>query len=135
MLIYLLVLHFIGDFILQSREVGKRKSTEFRFLFKHMSIYYLVFMVGLIPIFHGKETYFNILNVLIHGLIDWNIWKLYKLDVLTRLGVSHMNLEAVDVKQLIADFKYWEDNRFYITIGFDQLLHTSTIVLLHRWLL
>lgn len=119
-------LHFVADFILQSREMGKRKSTDILFLVAHLGIQFFVFL----PFFGLK---FALLNALIHGLIDWNIWKLYKYSVLKR-SKNGSSLGIWDVGTELANFKYWEDHLFYTTIGFDQFLHTLTLILLYNYL-
>ncbi len=62
---------------------------------------------------------FALINAVIHGVIDWNIWRAYKMYV----SASHdlANLGG-------SDYKYWEDHLFYVTIGLDQFLHMTTLV-------
>ena len=36
----------------------------------------------------------------------------------------------IALQENIKNYKYWEDHWFYTTIGFDQLLHSATIILL-----
>ncbi len=142
MLAKLFVLHFIADFILQPREMGKKKSTEWRWLAAHLSIQFVIFL------FVGWK--FALENAIIHGVIDWNVWRLYKL-------YAHMSIEkSVSVEycaKLLDDhmmtqeerktlydskvigWQYWEDHLFYTTIGFDQLLHMLTLYYLSGWLL
>lgn len=155
MLILLMVLHFIADFLLQSRQMGQKKSEQFKWLVAHLSIQFAVFFVGILSYLciyakvylmnflnnpPGPGTpyeyilsfaifsfQFSILNTLIHGIIDWNIWKLYKVSVAFR------NKDK-SVEELKKTFQYWNDHLFYTTIGFDQLLHTATIVALYSWL-
>ncbi len=123
LLIYLFVLHFIADFILQSREMGKKKSVEFSWLSAHLQIQAAIFLVFLLPINLLFAAKFAFLNALIHGIIDWNIWKLYKVSVYLR-----------DKRATPETWKYWEDHLFYTTIGFDQLLHASTLIGLYWYL-
>ena len=137
MIAKLLALHFIADFLLQSREMGKKKSSELRWLLAHLSIQFTVFLLV------GWK--FALVNALIHGLIDWNIWKLYKLFVHLRLDKRTSIEYAVRFvytqkhnkrwrkamyNRHVKNFQYWEDHWFYATIGFDQLLHGLTLVYL-----
>ena len=39
------------------------------------------------------------------------------------------------LRDMAVNWKYWEDHWFYTTIGFDQLLHVLTIILLARFIL
>lgn len=135
-LVYLLLLHFVADFLLQNREMGQKKSEDFKWLFYHISIQFIIFAVGGFLVFENPFP-FAILNALVHGLIDWNIWKLYKMSVYVRTTEEreeHKGSLEDWMKHLKSTWKYWEDHWFYATIGFDQLLHTITIVLLYGWL-
>jgi hypothetical protein len=121
-LICLFVVHFIADFICQPREMGKKKSYEPLWLLGHLAIQFVFFL------FFGWK--FALANAVIHGVIDWNIWRLYKLSVVKR----HPQLNWNDKYQQGA-WKYWEDHLFYTTIGLDQMLHGITLIVLWRYLL
>jgi hypothetical protein len=136
-----LIFHFIADFLLQSRAMGKKKSESFKMLLKHLGIIFGVFFVGGALFFY--YLYFNIpymkvdrltislfcafitslLNTIAHGIIDANIWKLYKLSVYMRVK----NDQNFDVSK----WAYWDDSWFYSTIGLDQLLHVLTIYFIY----
>jgi len=131
-LLICLCLHFIADFILQSREMGKNKSSSYKWLGLHLLIQFLVFL----PI--GLK--FSLCNAIIHGIIDKNIWNLYKFSAYLRIKkmVEPLYYSEENKKHLFEKFgkewKYWEDHLFYTTIGFDQLLHIGTIVMLLEYL-
>lgn len=114
--VWCLFLHFVSDFIFQSRDVAKNKSSDFKYLKYHLQELGITFTIGLL-FFLGiwKTLIFVILNTAIHGMIDWNIWRFYK---------SQRKNENPET------FKYWEDKLFYIIIGFDQFLHGLTILLI-----
>lgn len=140
LLIYMMVIHFIADFLLQSREMGKNKSTKFTVLLQHIGIQFAMFLILLMPFVGFKFAYaFALFNAIIHGVIDWNIWRLYKLSVLKRLYDDEGNDYIPNVSKtgpnhsLMSDSKVWqyqEDHWFYATIGLDQLLHAITIIAL-----
>ena len=123
---YLLLLHFIADFILQSRAMGQKKSEHFKWLLGHVAIQFAVFAVGGLFVFDNPLP-FAFLNAFIHGVIDWHIWKLYKYSVWKRRDPELFGT----IDDLKKHWKYWEDHWFYTTIGFDQFLHGATIVLLY----
>ncbi len=145
-MVTLFVLHFLADFILQSREMGKKKSVEFLWLLKHLFIQYAVFRIGLSFMGMEDSRLFALFNALIHGVIDWNIWKLYKLSVhyrITRrlkgLGVYGTNPKEslaykITYEKSCEQWEYWEDHLFYTTIGFDQMLHAITLYALWTYL-
>jgi len=108
-------IHFIADFILQSREMGEKKSSSFKWLSKHIGIIFICFLP------FGIE--FALCNAFIHMLIDACIWNIYKITVYIR-----------DKKATKENWEYWKDGWFYDTIGFDQFLHGATIILLMEYL-
>ena len=128
-LITCFVCHFVADFILQSRDIATRKSSELSVLAKHLWVIMWVpvmvyvlsicLMIAPLSIFMYKPILgMIVVNAAIHGVIDWNIWKMYKAFVKSRFPDA------------TADYKYWEDHWFYATIGLDQLLHALTIIIL-----
>jgi len=115
-LVLLFFIHFIADFILQSREMGQKKSSSWKWLGYHTTIIFLAF------VYFGWK--FALVNAAIHAIIDRNIWGLYKWSTYYR-----------EPNATVHNWKYWEDHLFYVTIGLDQFLHTATIILLAEYLL
>ena len=141
LIVKLLVLHYIADFILQPREMGKNKSVRLEWLACHLLIQFLVFF----PFFGIK---FAAANCLVHGVIDWFIWRGYKAIVMWRIKrreklygegghplYVYPKWNGIDYPKPQPEWKYWDDSAFYDTIGLDQLLHASTLILLARYLL
>lgn len=116
LLILAFITHFIADFLLQSREMGKNKSSNYKFLSQHIGIIFVCFLP------FGLK--FAAANALIHAIIDKNIWNLYKLYVVS----------LYESERDAAYHEYWEDHWFYATIGFDQLLHALTLIVLFNYL-
>lgn len=142
-LAYMFILHFIADFLLQSREMGKNKSSNYTYLFKHISIIFAVIFVALIPFLGLKLAFiFSLSNALIHAVIDKFIWNFYKAFVFRKL-VKKYELKFPDRKEAAPNYAkaegmsypYYEDHWFYATIGFDQLLHALTLIILAGLLL
>lgn len=139
-LLWLFFLHFLADFVLQSRKMGRNKSSDPIWLLKHIGIIFAVFLIGT---FNLK---FATYNALIHAVIDAFIWKGYALTVWKRrrslLKPWYMEYDnpknthrKQEVKQALKrEFKYWEDHWFYLTIGLDQFLHAATIFLILNYL-
>lgn len=135
--IYMFFLHFVADFLLQSREMGKQKSENFRYLFIHVGIQMIVMFAGLLYLLDPLKAYqIACINALVHGIIDWNIWRLYKYTVYRKMR-SYVwykfgycaDKDDHNAKEFFSHYQYWEDHWFYLTIGLDQFLHFSTIVL------
>lgn len=142
-MIKLFLLHFIADFLLQPRKMGKNKSSNYYWLFGHLCIQFFVFLLF-------TNFKLALLNTLIHGIIDKNIWNLYKLIVKYKIkgemkaegfGTKtnrpfYNNKEKYDnVFKIKSEyFKFWEDHWFYATIGLDQFLHAITLIYLSKYL-
>jgi hypothetical protein len=139
----LVVLHFIADFVFQSRKMGREKSERFKVLLDHIFVQLIIFEFGLLLLgftWH-QATVFGLLNALVHGLIDWNVWRLYKCWVIASYvqPVRDAGYKKEEIfplaKERALSHKYWEDHTFYLTIGFDQLLHALTLVILAHYFL
>lgn len=120
--------HFLADFVLQPRSMGEQKSNKFIILFLHCFIQWIMFLVMMSIWQPDKALAVASVNAIIHGVIDWNIWKLYKYSVAIRN-------RGVDRDELKRTWKYWEDHLFYVTIGLDQLLHALTLISIYLYLL
>jgi hypothetical protein len=68
---------------------------------------------------------FAIANMVIHGVIDWNIWRLYKWSVGYRFPEIKYGTPATQ-----AAFKWQDDDLFFKTIMLDQFLHGATLMFL-----
>lgn len=120
--IWVVFLHLVSDFLLQSREMGKKKSKELKWWASHVLITFVVFYFGCFWL-PGK---FAMWNALLHGAVDAVTWNVYAWTVLKR------NSE-IDLNVLKTTFKFWEDHWFYVTIGVDQFLHIATLLALLGW--
>ena len=121
-LVTLMIVHVVFDWLLQDRETAKNKSHNFKYLFPHLFLIYIglmlwgLFAAGLNP----KQSFvFAVANCILHGIIDWNIWKLYAYTVKKRF--KHLEL-----------FTYYDDRWFYNFIALDQLLHGVCYIVLYN---
>jgi hypothetical protein len=111
--------------------MGKKKSSDPGWLASHLAIQFMAFLLVLICSGRGDQcVHFALANTIIHGIIDWNIWRLYKAYVHAAIRKNPKHPLFTDGTE--EPWKYWEDHWFYTTIGFDQLLHTLTIVALAK---
>jgi protein-S-isoprenylcysteine O-methyltransferase Ste14 len=117
-IIYIFTLHFVGDFVLQTREMANNKSKSVKWLSIHVLRYFQTLVAGailfsLIVYFVWDSVvepsaliYFCISNALLHWFTDY----------LTSKQTSRLWVKE-DVKG------------FFTMIGFDQLLHASCLLL------
>lgn len=96
-IIMLALLHFIADFVLQSDEVAKNKSKSNKVLLQHITIYSIPFMIFISPLY-------GLINGLIHGIVDY----------ITSRWTSKLWAKG-------------DTHNFFVVIGFDQLLHMTTL--------
>lgn len=110
----LLAAHFIGDWILQSREVAINKSKYFRVLLHHTAIVTACLLFAVIP-FVPQDRIIALLciNWATHIVIDWFGWRFYKRKFGNLPMDQHLN-------------NYW----FYTTIALDQFAHLSILFLI-----
>lgn len=109
MIFYLMMfVHFVADFLAQSRKMGKLKASHPLWLLFHIGIIFIFFLP------FGVK--FSMMNAVGHLIVDAVLWNAYKLSV----KIRHPKARA-------ETFKYWGDKWFYSTIGFDQFLHYATL--------
>jgi len=111
----LLISHFIGDFVLQSRKIATTKSSKL----SSLSIHLVILFLSLIPVtlLSKLPIYIPFIYCILHGLQDWFIWRGYKKLYTIRKSPP----------------PYYEDHLFYTTIGLDQLLHTIILLSLFTY--
>ena len=145
-LLILFGLHFLADFVLQSREMGKGKSEDIEWLWIHFIIIFIIFLIGsvFVFLFNGTPDSEIVQNAIrlslgisvIHCFQDWFIWRGYKNIVKIRImDEDYESTSSKTVTEKFRDWKYWEDKLFYDTIGIDQALHYITILLVYNWVM
>jgi len=119
------LLHFIADWVLQSPKMGREKSSKFIVLCQHISIIFGVIFIGTLPFLDLRTAaIFSGLNALAHAVVDWNIWRFYRVTVYFRNKKMFKEKgKRETVKYLQKNFKYWLDPVFGYFLGFDQLIH------------
>jgi hypothetical protein len=115
-LIVILLFHWIGDFVLQTRYIAENKSNSFLVLFFHVGIYTAVISSPLIllsPFVH--QNHYIIWIVLNAGL--------------------HFTTDAFASK--IATKYYQQENMkaFFNVMGLEQFIHTCFLILTTAWLI
>jgi hypothetical protein len=112
-LMYLLVFHWVADFVTQTDKIALQKADNILALLVHVLLYTIVMMIGTLMI----------LNTWVNGSSAVANW------------FSFVACNAA--LHLVTDFftskvskQYWKANNrhaFFVTIGFDQLIHQVTL--------
>lgn len=103
-LILVMFVHFVSDYVLQTRWMATNKSTSNIALLIHI----IVYMIPLILLF--GFTY-AVINGMLHYVVDY----------FTSRGTSYY-------------WKKQETHKFFIVIGFDQFLHFVCLVLTYNFI-
>jgi hypothetical protein len=112
-LIYILLIHFLADFALQTYEQATNKSTSDKWLFYHVSTYSLMWFLAILAL--GNDIYdalaFTFATFFFHFTTDW---------ITSRIGKP-----------------FWEKNDYhngFVVVGFDQVLHYIQLICLFQHL-
>ena len=103
-ILILIWLHFIADFVLQSNKMATRKSTSWLWLTNHV-VWYMV------PFIFVFGVQFTLINGALHFITD----------AVTSRVTSHL-------------WKKQEVHWFFVTIGLDQAIHLTTLILTYNLL-
>jgi hypothetical protein len=118
-IIYILFIHWIGDFVLQPNHMGK--SYEIKSLLTHTLLY--------------TAVWFSFLIFFITVNQEWNIENLLSIaGFLIITFISHTVIDYYTSKahiKLCENQKYFE---FFASVGFDQFLHYLQLFLTISWL-
>jgi signal transduction histidine kinase len=112
-ILFLVIMHAVGDFLLQGSTLSKLKASKIAYLFAHVGIY-TAFFIALSPLLL-KMTFmqgltFSLVNGAAHFVIDFATGKF---------------------KQ-----KFWEKNEaaYIATISFDHILHLVILIATYMYM-
>lgn len=108
----ILFAHFVGDWLLQTRWMALNKSSNLKVLLIHLAnVAVPLFLVSLFFFPWQTGLLWVGINILCHGLQDWNIWTLAGRWIRYRYG-DEVTKENV--------YQYAD---FWNVVGLDQFLH------------
>jgi len=121
MFIWILFLHWIGDFVLQSGKMAAKKHKDFEVLLDHILMYMLVIGFGSLFVFD-------------HSIKLWG-WPVCSAVFMIINSFAHLVLDFVSSKVTAYLYSKHRIHDFFTVIGFDQFLHITILYLTYIWLL
>lgn len=123
-IIFILALHWFGDFALQTRWQGNNKSHSLRALLSHTLTYSLVWFT-LYPILGNLVWKFVVITLMAHTATD------YMTSRLNAYLWSRKEFYSAE-KNAVKANEY--EHAFWASLGFDQLLHYAQLLLTYNYL-
>jgi len=99
-----MLIHFLADFGLQTNDQAINKSTSSDWLFKHVGVYSLIWLIATIPIFGVWSILFAWVTFITHFITDY--------------CTSRTGKPFLDKKDL---------HNGFVVVGFDQMIHFITL--------
>lgn len=118
-LLYLLLIHWIADFVLQSGYVSENKGRHFMYLCIHILQYGSILAAMSLILLLTNPTI---------GLINLMLWVSYN-------TLLHLIIDFVTSKLTTHYRKYQKTHAFFVILGFDQFLHQVSILIIANYLL
>ena len=119
-LIVIMIAHYAGDFLFQTREMAENKSRSIMVLLDHVFVYTRTLgsiiigtFIAALLIFPGFLTIFMLPMIGAYMIIN---------------GVLHFAVDYVTSKVSAYYFRVDNMKAFWNTIGFDQFLHASCLI-------
>lgn len=113
-IVYLLVIHFLADFGLQTHDQATNKSSSNKWLFYHVGVYSLIWLIAM----YGYTDMFlfslcfAVITFIFHYITDY---------ITSRLSKQFFSVE--------------DYHNGFVVIGFDQLLHTNQLIYTYLYLM
>lgn len=112
-----LLFHYISDWLLQPRAVGRNKSSSWKWMSIHLIIIYACWTV--FCFITGTFFYKALINTILHGIIDKSIWWTFR--------KYRIPSDQYQQKEFLVYNKFAEDPLYFWLIGLDQMLHVMIL--------
>lgn len=112
---FIILIHWVADFVLQTDNQAKGKSTSWKWLLSHTGTYSLVWLVVIYFLFPA----------------DWNFSQrgLYSVYFAAITFVCHTITDYFTSRLNSRLWKAGKIHEFFVSIGFDQVLHYGQLFL------
>lgn len=118
--LYFLLVHWLGDFVLQTNHMALRKSTSNYYLGMHVTVYTLTTILAWWLLF------------LVVGL-HTTLWQYLAAGV--SIFVMHFITDYITSRITGKYFKAQKNHEFFVTIGFDQWLHYVQLFIVFNYII
>lgn len=103
-IVVVLIAHWIGDYLLQGNSIANNKGRSVRWLLIHVALYSFVLISSSLLFFSWREALlFGAINAVLHFITDF---------ITSRLSARYRETPRI----------------FYSILGFDQLVHSVTLI-------
>ena len=118
--VYILLVHWVADFLLQTRHMATRKSESNYYLNLHVTIYSFTTIVFWVFFFLIVETHMTTFTVFLSFAVTF---------------ATHWLTDYVTSRQTSKLFKAKKEKEFFNMIGFDQWIHALTLFLTYNYII
>lgn len=118
--IYLLLVHWFADFVLQTRHMATKKSSSNYYLTLHVAVYSVA------------TTLLWVLLTLVEGT---GMTLLTFFNTLIITFVTHWLTDYITSRYTTKFYLAKKDKEFFGTIGFDQWIHAATLLLTYNYII
>lgn len=124
--LYIILIHWIADFVFQSRQMGENKSKSNYWLTMHVLTYSFITTICWSLLLFIDPSQFPV--------IDYNLLNRFELSLIFIFGMHWVTDYITSrVTGKFAVEKRWYG--FFTTIGFDQVLHYAQLFLTYKYIL
>jgi len=108
---FILMIHYVADFRMQSRHIAETKSKCNKSLSIHVLLYVATFLIaGLVHFVTGNNV---------------DVWKFSKYVIIN--GLLHWLTDYITSRESTKAYQNSDMEKFWNIIGFDQLIHGVTL--------
>ena len=110
--------HWVGDFVLQTDEQAKKKSSDNKFLTAHVLRYTTALLIG-----------FSLMNLVLVLNLGVSVTLSLILLLVFLNSIIHWITDYITSRKSSALWAEGKVHDFFVMIGIDQFIHTSLLVL------
>jgi len=119
-ILYLLLVHWVADFVMQNDQMALNKSTSNYWLGIHVGVYTLA-TISLWSLFFS--------------IVDLEVSFLKYLEAAAALYVMHFITDYITSRITGRYFRAKKNHEFFVTIGFDAFLHYCQILFVFNFII